>query len=153
METPSLSPWIPPSEPDPFRLALEAADEAGLATVDAWPAFEKAGVVFGGLHPFLCWRGGDHLVLVQARELGALVPGAQVRPLPEGWLEALDLPALARPLARHPDFPGGAAVHVARVEAPGRARCRTWGAPGAGIVEAVLERLSGIPGWEVEAGD
>ena len=43
--------------------------------------------------------GRHHLVLVQPREVGALVPGARTAPLPEGWLEDLDLASLARPLA------------------------------------------------------
>ncbi|BDU76589.1 diaminopimelate epimerase [Mesoterricola sediminis] len=147
-----LEPWIPPGSPDPFRLALEAADAAGLARCDAWPRFERGGVTFGGLPPFLTWRvrAGDatHLILVQAREVGALVPGARRDPLPDRWLEDLDLDALARPLAIHPAFPGGASVHVVQVLAPGRARVRSHGdAPGPAI-GAVLARLSGLPDWD-----
>jgi hypothetical protein len=149
-----LEPWIPPAQPDLVRLALEAADAAGIQGRDAWPRWEKGGIGFGDLPPFLPWRGlkegGHHLVLVQPRELGALVPGARPRPLPEGWLEALDLEALARPLAAHPAFPGGAAIHVAAVEAPGRARARAWGRPEPELVGAVLARLSAVAAWRVE---
>jgi len=132
---------------------MAAADDAGLARCDAWPEWRKGGVGFGDLPPFLPWHGcaggRHHLILVQPREVGALVPGARPRPLPEAWLEALDLGALARPLARHADFEGGASVHVVRVLGPGRAEARTSGAPAADLVSAVLERLSGVTGWAV----
>lgn len=149
-----LEPWIPPAHPDLARLALEAADEDGSGGQGPWPEILKGGIGFGGLPPFLPWhgfvRGRHHLVLVQARELGGLVPGARTRPLPEGWIEALDLEALARPLARHPAFPGGAAVHLVAIAGRGRARVRSWGPRGEGVVAAVLARLSGIEVWSLD---
>jgi hypothetical protein len=150
-----LEPWIVPPEPSLMRLALEAADEEGLDRCDAWPEGARGGVVFGGLPPFLTWHGilggRHHLLLLQAREVGALVPGARITTLPEGWLENLDLVALARPLSRHPAFPGGAAVHVVRVLGPGRAALRSLGESPGGVPGEVLARVSGVDPWEVKA--
>ena len=135
-----IGPWLPPEQPDLARLAMEAADAEGVAELRAWPERRKGGVGFGALPPFLAWRGAEgdrqHLVLVQAREVGALVPGARLEPLPEGWLEVLDLPSLARPLVR--------------LAGPGRGQVRTWGEPGAGVVPGVLERLTGWREWRLE---
>jgi hypothetical protein len=132
---------------------MAAADIAGVKELRAWPELRKGGIGFGDLPPFLAWQGqeGDrnHLVLVQPREVGALVPGARTVALPEGWLEDLDLDSLARPLACHPDFPGGAAVHVVRLTGVGRARVRTLGEPGPDVVRAVLDRLTGVGAWDL----
>jgi hypothetical protein len=148
-----IAPWLPPERPDLARLAMDAADAAGLGELRAWPERRKGGIGFGALPPFLPWRGeaggGQHLVLLQPREVGALVPGARSAPLPEGWLAELDLASLARPLAGHPDFPGGASVQVVRLPGPGRAEVRTWGEPGEAVVRAVLERLTGVETWKV----
>jgi hypothetical protein len=144
------SPWIPPTSPDLERLAWEAADQAGLQALRDWPTVKNAGLLFGGLPVFLCWRafdGAHHLVLLQAREIGALVHGARMTPLPEAWLEALDLGALARPLAIHPDFPGGVSVHVVHLTGRGRMEVRTHGQAAPEVVAAVVERLTGISGW------
>ncbi|BDU72502.1 hypothetical protein [Mesoterricola silvestris] len=149
-----LEPWLPPPEPGLARLAMEAADEAGLRSLDRWPEFRKGGIGFGDLPPFLAWhgvRGGHHLILVQPREVGALVPGARAPGLPEGWLEDLDLEALARPLARHPGFPGGASVHVVRILGPGRFKVRSWGEAPGDLVAGVLGRISGVRDWSGSA--
>lgn len=149
----SVEPWVPPTSPDLATLAMEAADEAGLTSLRAWPEVRKGGVGFGALPPFLCWRGladgAWHLVLMQARELGALIPGARTAPLPTGWLEALDLEALARPLARHPDFPGGASVHVVHLPGPGTFEVRTLGSPSPGLVAEILKHTSHIQIWHL----
>lgn len=149
----SVEPWIPPVSPDLARLAMEAADEAGLASLRAWPEIRKGGVGFAGLPPFLCWRGQQdetwHLVLLQAREAGALVPGARTAPLPEGWLEALDMESLARPLARHPDFPGGASIHVVHLPGGGTFRVRTYGQAAPDLVASVLKHTSHIQIWQL----
>lgn len=133
---------------------MEAADEAGINRCNAWPELRKGGVGFGDLPPFLTWRGKEdghnHLILVQPREVGALVPGAHIRPLPESWLGRLDLDALARPLARHPAFPGGASVHVVSIPGPGRARIRTFGDPADRLVSGMLARISGLDGWVID---
>ncbi len=132
---------------------MEAADEAGLASLRAWPELRKGGVSFGSLPPFLCWRGRAegawHLVLLQAREVGALVPGARTAPLPSDWLEALDLPALARPLARHPAFPGGASVHVVQLPGGDAFKVRTFGTPAPALVAEVLKHTSRIQIWHL----
>lgn len=147
----SVEPWLPPASPELAMLAMEAADEAGLASIRAWPEVRKGGIGFGGLPPFLCWRGQDggpwHLMLLQAREIGALVPGAHVAPLPTDWLASLDLESLARPLARHPDFPGGASVHVVHLPGGDRYRVRTFGQPAPGLAGEVLKRTSHIESW------
>lgn len=149
----SVEPWIPPASPDLASLAMEAADEAGLASLRDWPSVSKGGVGFGPLPPFLCWRGQRdgawHLVLLQAREVGALVPGARMAPLPPGWLEALDLAALCRPLARHPDFQGGASIHVVHLPAAGAFQVRTFGVPSLELVSEVLERTSHVQIWNL----
>lgn len=149
----SVEPWIPPASPDLATLAMEAADEVGLASLRAWPTVSKGGVSFGQLPPFLCWRGqwdgACHLVLLQAREVGSLVPGARTAPLPPGWLGALDLEALARPLARHPDFPGGASIHVVHLPAAGSFQVRTFGVPSPDLVGEVLKRTSQIQIWHL----
>ena len=143
-----IEPWLPPAQPDLARLAMAAADAAGIQALRAWPELRKGGIGFLDLPSFLSWQGLEqgsrHLVLVQPREVGALVPGARSAPLPGGWLERLDLDSLARPLACHPDFPGGAAVHVVHLAGPGRAQVRSLGQPGPGVVRAVLERLTGV---------
>lgn len=146
-------PWIPPAEPSLPRLAMAAADRDGLPSLRAWPEASGNGVRFGALPAFLAWRalaGGWHLVLLQARELGALVPGARTAPLPGDWLERLDLPALARPLALHPDFPGGASVHVVQVRGPGAAAVRSTAPAPPGLLAGVLARLSGLEAWRIE---
>jgi len=149
----SVEPWVPPTSPDLAALAMEAADEAGLTSLRAWPEVRKGGVGFGALPPFLCWRGFDdgawHLVLLQARELGALIPGARMAPLPAGWLEALDLEALAGPLARHPDFPGRASVHVVHLPGAGIFEARTFGSPSPGLVAEILKHTSHIQIWHL----
>lgn len=147
----SVEPWIPPVTPDLALLAMAAADEACLPSLRTWPEVRKGGIAFGDLPPFLCWRGrqdgGWHLVLLQAREVGALVPGARMTPLPEGWLAALDLEALARPLARHPDFPGGTSVHVIHLPGGDAFRVRTYGRSAPDLVVEVLKRTSHIQAW------
>ena len=148
----SLGPWLPPTEPPLPRLAWEAADAEGIASLTAWPEVEGNGVRFGELPVFLCWLGrgeGDHLMFFQASELGAVVPGARPARLPRTWLEDLDLPGLARPFARHPGLSAGVAVHVVQVQAPGRARVR-GSAPPPAILAQALERFTGFRGWVVE---
>ena len=146
-----VAPWLLPAEPDLARLAMEVADDAGLATLAGWPEARKGGVGFQDLPPFLTWSGQtagrQHLVLVQPREVGGLVPGARRPDLPVDWLEALDLEALAAPLARHPALGGAASVHVVRLEGPGRAVVRTLGEPAGDLVMAVLVQLSGLAEW------
>ena len=156
MKSPTLTaiaPWLPPPEPDLARLAMAAADAAGLRDLRAWPEWRHGGVGFGALPAFLPWRGQAdghlHLVLLQARELGALVPGARTTALPVDWLETLALADLARPLAAHPAFPEGTSVHVVRVPGPGLAQVRTAGAPAPELVRAVLARLTGWEAWEI----
>lgn len=147
-------PWIPPDAPDLAVLAMAAADAAGLPRLRSWPEARKGGLVMGDLPPFLAWRArtpsGWHLVLVQPRELGALVAGARPQPLPGGWLEALSLADLARPLQLHPAFPGGVHVHVAHLAGGDRVRVRTHGEPAPDLVRAVLRRLSPRPDWRPE---
>jgi hypothetical protein len=149
------SPWIPPAAPDLERLAWEAVDRLGLPSLRDWPTVKNAGIVFGNLPVFLCWRafqGVHHLVLLQPREIGGLVYGARMEPLPERWLGSLDLPSLARPLAIHPDFPGGASVHVVHLAGRGRMVVRTFGTAAPEVVAAVVERLTGLSGWAANQG-
>ncbi|HET8714745.1 MAG TPA: hypothetical protein VFM16_02900 [Holophagaceae bacterium] len=150
MDAFALEPWIPPAAPDLARLAMEAADAEGVARLDAWPEADKGGIRFGGLPPFLAWRGRlggrIHLILVQPREVGALVPGARTAPLPPRWLETLDLESLARPLRHHPDLEG-CAVHVASLPASGEAAVRSAGPAAPDLVAAVLDRVSGVKVW------
>jgi hypothetical protein len=149
----TIEPWIPPASPDLALLAMDAADEAGIPSLRTWPERRKGGIGFGDLPPFLCWRGEQngawHLVLLQPREVGALVPGAHTMSLPTGWFEALDLPSLARPLARHPDFPGGAAVHVVHLPGGDICRVRTFGVAAPDLVTEVLKRTSHIQIWNL----
>jgi hypothetical protein len=149
----SVEPWIPPTSPDLATLAMAAADDAGVVALRAWPEVRKGGIAFAGLPPFLCWRGQDlhgwHLVLLQAREVGALVAGARTVPLPEGWLDSLDLESLARPLARHPAFPGGASVHVVQLPGGECFRVRTRGAAAPELVAEVLKHTSHIQVWNL----
>jgi hypothetical protein len=132
---------------------MAAADDAGIVSLRSWPEVRKGGIAFAGLPPFLCWRGRDdqgrHLVLLQAREVGALVPGARTAPLPEGWLESLDMESLARPLARHPDFPGGASVQVVQLPGGEAFRVRTFGISAPQLVAEVLKRASHIQVWNL----
>lgn len=147
-----VNPWIPPAEPSLGRLAMEAADAEGLRDLRSWPEVLGNGVAFGDLPTFLCWTGwdaGHQLVLLQARELGALVPGARAAGLPEHWLRDLDISALARPMQRHPHFMGGVGVHVLRVAAPGEAWVRSSGGSALTFLRAVLSRLTGIEDWRI----
>ena len=145
-----LEPWIPPANPDLARLAMDAADAEGVVSLTAWPEADKGGVRFGGLPPFLAWRGAVegriHLVLLQPREVGALVPGARTAPLPKGWLEVLDLDSLARPLRHHPQMMG-CAVHVVSLQTSGEAHVRNAGPSAPGLIAAVLDRVSGVKVW------
>ncbi len=150
----TVEPWVLPPSPDLARLAMEAADAEGVGELRAWPEARKGGVGFGALPPFLTWHGvkegRHHLVLLQPREVGALVPGARVGPLPPRWLETLDLASLARPLAHHPAFPGGASVHVVHIEGQGEgaeAHVRTHGDPAPDLIRAVLEQVSSVRLW------
>jgi hypothetical protein len=147
----NTEPWIPPSSPDLAILAMDAADEAGTESLRSWPVARKGGIEFGGLPPFLCWRGVEagawHLVLLQPREIGALVPGARTALLPAGWLDALDLDSLARPLARHPDFPGGASVHIVHLPGGELFRVRTFGTSAPSLVAEILKRTSSVQIW------
>jgi hypothetical protein len=149
----NMEPWIPPASPDLAVLAMDAADRLGLPSLRAWPERRKGGIGFGTLPPFLCWRGFEHgawhLVLLQAREVGALVPGARTEPMPHDWLNDLDLEALARPLACHPDFPGGASVHVVHLPGGDTCRVRTSGTPAPDLVAEVLKRTSHIQIWNL----
>ena len=149
----SVKPWIPPARPDLAALAMEAADAAGITELRAWPEHRKGGVGFGPLPPFLCWQGIREgrwqLALLQAREVGALVPGARIAPLPEGWLEALDLEALARPLAQHPDFPGGVSVQVVHLPGGASFRVRTFGTPAPDFIAEVLKQTSQLQVWSL----
>lgn len=148
-----VEPWLPPMTPDLALLAMEAADAAGVASLRAWPELRKGGIGFGDLPPFLCWRGqveNDwHLVLLQAREVGALVPGARTAPLPMGWLQSLDLESLARPLAVHPDFPGGASIHVVHLPGGEAFKCRTYGTSAPELVAEILRHTSSIQIWNL----
>ena len=148
------APWLPPATPDLAQLAMAAADLAGSSRLRDWPRAEKGGLAFGGLPPFLCWRlggpGSWELVLVQPREVGALVPGARPAGLPSGWLASLDLEALARPLALHPDFPGRLAVHAVRLPGGCRVQRRSWGDGDPGAILEVLDRIAGPRPWELE---
>ena len=148
-----MEPWIPPSSPDLAVLAMEAADLAGIQHLRRWPELRKGGIGFGDLPPFLCWRGRQvgawHLVLLQAREVGAQVPGARMAPLPPGWLRDLDLESLVRPLARHPAFPGGTSVHVVHLPGTGIFQARTWGTPAPDFVAEVLRHASLIQIWNL----
>lgn len=149
----SVAPWIPPLSADLARLAMIAADEAGIASLRAWPEVQKGGIAFGELPPFLCWRGyregAWHLILLQAREVGALVPEARPVALPANWLDRLDLESLARPLSRHPDFPGGAAVQVVHLPGGPVFRVRAFGRVAPDLVMEVLRRLSHIQDWNL----
>ena len=149
----SVEPWLPPTSPDLAMLAMEAADDAGIAALRSWPEVRKGGIAFAGLPPFLCWRGRDdqgwHLVLLQAREVGALIPGARTAPLPEGWLDSLDLEALARPLARHPAFLGGTSVHVVQLPGGEAFRVRSYGSAAPALVAEVLRGTSHIQIWNL----
>lgn len=132
---------------------MDAADAEDVARLDAWPEADKGGIRFSGLPPFLAWRGRHggriHLVLVQPREVGALVPGARTAPLPPRWLEALDLESLARPLRHHPDL-AGCAVHVVGLPTSGEAKVRSAGEAAPDLVAAVLDRVSGVKVWRFE---
>lgn len=146
-----IEPWIPPQQPDLARLAMDVADELEVRELQAWPEARKGGIGFGLLPPFLSWlgvlHGERHLVLLQAREVGALVPGARTAPLPPDWLDTLDLESLARPLARHPALGDGASVHVAQLKSRGEVRVRTYGDAAPEVVQAVLEKLSDVQVW------
>lgn len=154
MSEPQVEPWILPPRPDLARLAMEVADQLDVAVLRAWPEARKGGIGFSDLPPFLSWHGISnglhHLVLLQPREVGALVPGARIQALPPSWLRDLDLESLARPLAHHPAFEGGASVHVVRILAGtegGDAQVRTFGTPAPEVVRAVLEQVSSVRLW------
>jgi hypothetical protein len=146
-----VEPWILPTQPDLARLAMEVADELNIRELHAWPEARKGGIGFESLPPFLSWlgvqHGKRHLVLLQAREVGALVPGARTVPLPHHWLESLDLESLARPLAHHPAFGEGASVHVVHLKPKGEAQVRTFGNAAPDVIRAVLQRLSDVQVW------
>ncbi len=149
-----VEPWILPPSPDLARLAMEVADRLDVAELRAWPEARRGGIGFGDLPPFLSWRGTaegrNHLVLLQAREVGALVPGARIQALPASWLRDLDLENLARPLAHHPAFEGGASVHVLRLlprEGAPEVQVRHYGEAAPEVVAAVLEQVSSVKVW------
>ncbi len=146
-----IEPWVLPLQPDLARLAMEVADRLDVRQLHAWPEARKGGIGFGSLPPFLSWlgvqKGKRHLVLLQAREVGSLIPGARTAPLPQQWLNTLDLESLARPLAQHPAFEDGASVHVVHLAAKGQAQVRSYGDAAPEVIRAVLERLSDVRVW------
>ncbi len=146
-----VEPWILPLQPDLARLAMEVADHFDVREIRAWPETRKGGIGFGSLPPFLSWlgmtQGKRHLVLLQAREVGALVPGARTAPMPHQWLDSLDLESLARPLAHHPALGGDASIHVVQLKPGGEAQIRSYGQAAPEVVRAVLERLSDVQVW------
>lgn len=146
-----VEPWILPLQPDLARWSMEVADQFGVRELGAWPEARKGGIGFGTLPPFLSWlgvqQGKRHLVLLQAREVGALVPGAHTAPMPHQWLESLDLESLARPLAHHPALGDGASIHVVHLKPTGEAQVRSYGAAAPDVIRAVLERLSDVRVW------
>lgn len=149
-----VEPWILPPVPDLARLAMEVADRLDVAELRAWPEARQGGIGFGALPPFLSWHGrrddAHHLVLVQPREVGALVPGARIQPLPPTWLSDLDLESLARPLAHHPAWEGTASIHVVRLvqgEPSPVVEVRSWGTEDPDLVRAVLDHLSSLRQW------
>ncbi len=146
-----IEPWVLPRQPELARLAMEVADQLDVRVLHAWPEACKGGIGFGSLPAFLSWlglqHGKSHLVLLQARELGSLIPGARIEPLPEHWLNTLDLESLARPLAHHPAFESGASVHVVHLAARGEAQVRSYGEAAPELIRAVLERLSDVRVW------
>ena len=151
MDDLKVEPWVLPYQPDLARLAMEVADQLDVRELRAWPEARKGGIGFGSLPPFLSWLGVKdgkrHLVLLQAREVGAMVPGARTAPLPNQWLESLDLESLARPLAHHPAFRDGASVHVVHLKPKGEAQVRSFGDAAPDVIRAVLERLSDVQVW------
>lgn len=146
-----VEPWVLPLQPDLARLAMEVADQLDVRELRAWPEASKGGIGFGSLPPFLSWLGVQnglkHLVLLQAREVGAMVPGARTAPLPDHWLENLDLESLARPLAHHPALGDGASVHVVHLKPKAEVQVRSYGDAAPEIIRAVLERLSDVQVW------
>jgi hypothetical protein len=133
---------------------MDTADALGIESLRAWPEARKGGIGFGILPPFLSWHGrlgnAHHLVLLQPRELGALVPGARTAPLPPRWLEDLDLESLARPLAHHPAWGGAvASVHVVSVPKAGEAQVRSLGSVAPDIVSTVLNRVAEARVWSL----
>lgn len=150
-----LTPWIPPSDPDLARLAMEVADRLEVADLRAWPEHRKGGIGFWILPPFLSWHaikdGHHHLVLVQPREVGALVEGARMEPLPNRWWVTLDMESLARPLAHHPAWAGEvASIHVVAVKPAGpdpEVWTRTYGQEDPDVVRAVLDQVAGLKLW------
>lgn len=133
---------------------MEVADRLGVEVLRAWPEARKGGIGFGDLPPFLSWHGvadgRHHLVLLQPREVGAMVPGARIQALPSNWLVTLDLESLARPLAHHPAFEGGAAVQVVRLvpqEPAPEVQVRSYGPPEPTLVKAVLDQVSSVRIW------
>jgi len=146
-----VEPWVLPLHPDLAHLAMEVADQFDVRELRAWPEARKGGIGFGSLPPFLSWLGVQHgirhLVLLQAREVGALVPGARTAPLPNQWLESLDLESLARPLAHHPALGDGASVHVVQLKPKAEVHIRSYGDAAPDVIRAVLERLSDVQVW------
>lgn len=152
-----LEPWIPPAEPDLARLAMEVADRLEVAELRGWPELRKGGIGFWVLPPFLSWHavkdGAQHLVLLQPREVGSLVPGARMEPLPNRWLGTLDFESLARPLAHHPAWGGAvASIHAASVAPKAEGEgvdvwVRTYGASAPDVIRAVLDRVGGVKLW------
>jgi len=150
-----LEPWIPPVEPDLARLAMDVADRLDVAELRGWPELRKGGIGFWVLPPFLSWHavqdGAHHLVLLQPREVGALVPGARLEPLPNRWLGTLDFESLARPLAHHPAWGGAeASVHAVSVKPKAEGAeilVRTWGTEAPEVVRAVLSEVSSVRLW------
>lgn len=147
----TVEPWILPPKPVLARLAMDVADALNVKELRSWPIADRGGIGFGGLPPFLSWHGlqngKHHLVLLQAREVGGLVPGAKTAPLPQRWLENLDLESLARPLAHHPAFEGGAAVHIVHLSARGEAQVRSYGESAPEVIREILARLSDVQVW------
>lgn len=143
--------WIVPSAPSLEELSFKASESHGAVHVEILRAL-GGGIVLNEMPPFSAWMRSTKdeidLVLLQARELGSLVPHARIQPFTKDWIHDIDLVSIHQTLSAHPDLNKKSLnlsfVHIAK---NGHAHIRSFPKTNREVILAVLNKVSIRPDW------